>query len=129
MSTAALVCKSAQLYQGILAYFELRKLSSLYYFNSSNANLDYKKYYMNLDILYFIQIQKYGIIYLSLNAWIEICIMYYKRWAYLLDKPFLIASSIRNMRSYLYLYIWYSTVIIKIYSIEFTICTGYNCVN
>ena len=27
MSTAALVCKSAQLYQGILAYFELRKLS------------------------------------------------------------------------------------------------------
>ena len=46
---------------------------------------------MNLDILYFIQIQKYGIIYLSLNAWIEICIMYYKRWAYLLDKPFLMA--------------------------------------
>ena len=30
MSTAALVCKSAQLYQGILAYFELRKLSKLY---------------------------------------------------------------------------------------------------
>ena len=28
MSTAALVCKSAQLYQGILAYFELRKLSN-----------------------------------------------------------------------------------------------------
>ena len=35
--------------------------------------------------------QKYGILFLSLNAWIEICIMYYKSWAYLLDKPFLMA--------------------------------------
>ena len=53
--------------------------------------LYYNRYYMNFYLLYFIQMQKYGILFLSLNAWIEICIMYYKSWAYLLDKPFLMA--------------------------------------